>query len=98
MQYPRKLPLLRLSRQCDSQAERLQQYQNRIAQESEAVLMRAETQRAQSNLELLVNTLEEEEKTRRDAQARCAADVIILNFSVRLHCHDASSVQASCVV
>lgn len=61
--------------------------------------MRAETQRAQSNLELLVNTLEEEQKAQRDAQARCAADVMrFSNFSVRLYCHDASSVQASCVV
>lgn len=46
---------------CDAQAERLQQYQDRIAQESEAVLLRAETQRAQSNLELLVNSLGEEQ-------------------------------------
>ena len=60
--------------------------------------MRAETQRAQSNLELLVNTLEEEEKAQRDAQARCAAGVMILIVSMREFCHDASSVWANFVV
>ncbi|DBA81363.1 hypothetical protein WJX79_002588 [Trebouxia sp. C0005] len=45
----------------EAQAKRLQQYQERIAQESEAVLLRAETQRAQSNLELLVKSLGEEQ-------------------------------------
>ena len=57
---------------CDAQAERLQQYQDRIAQESEAVLVRAETQRAQSNLELLVSSLGEEQ-AEQSMEARYAA-------------------------
>ena len=57
---------------CDAQAKRLQQYQERIAQESEAVLLRAETQRAQSNLELLVKSLGEEQ-AEQSMEARYAA-------------------------
>ena len=42
------------------QAKRLQQYQDKIAQESEAVLAHAQAQSAQSSLGLLVNQLSEE--------------------------------------
>ncbi len=65
---------------CDAQAERLQQYQDRIAQESEAVLLRAETQRAQSNLELLVNSLGEEQ-AEQSMEARYAAGTPLNNIA-----------------
>ena len=67
---------------CDAQAERLQQYQDRIAQESEAVLLRAETQRAQSNLELLVNSLSEEQ-AEQSMEARYAAISAFAAFEAR---------------
>lgn len=67
------------------QAERLQQYRDTIAQESEAALARASV-RAQSNLEQIVDQLSQEEVAQQDNQAR---SVIISGPAAMLVMYDA---------